>query len=102
VIGYEVNGRAAPELEDCVGLFATYIPIELESPPEKTFAQALQAAIETVQEAIEWQVTFKWPNEQGFHFAAFSYNDADWFFGAEDVIFRCAGVRVCSERYCIS
>ncbi len=101
VIGYEVNGRAAPELEDCVGLFATYIPIELESPPEKTFAQALQTTIETVQEAIEWQGAFKWPNEQGFHFAAFSYNDADWFFEAEDVIFRCTGVRLCSERYCI-
>src|SRR6185295_20250499 len=35
------------------------------------------------------------------NFAAFSYYDGDWRVQAEDVTFRCAGIRVCSDRYCI-
>ena len=53
------------------------------------------------QQAARWQATLRWPDDREFPFAAFSYYEADWSFGAGDATFRCAGIRVCSDRYCL-
>lgn len=98
-IGYGADGRTAPELADCVGLFERYIPIEFVNCHDSMFAEAMRATSGALQEATQWQATFQWPDQNSFHFAAFSYYDADWSFKAGKTTFRCAGLRVCSDRY---
>jgi amino acid adenylation domain-containing protein/non-ribosomal peptide synthase protein (TIGR01720 family) len=101
LIGYGADGRTAPELADCVGIFERYIPVEIVNQYDSAFAEALQSTSEALQEATQWQATFQWPDQSSFHFAAFSYYDADWSFRAGKTTFRCAGLRVCSDRYCL-
>jgi amino acid adenylation domain-containing protein/non-ribosomal peptide synthase protein (TIGR01720 family) len=100
-IGYGADGRIAPELADCVGLFERYIPVEFGKCHDGVFAEVFRATSEALQEATQWQAAFQWPDQSSFHFAAFSYYDADWSFGTGETTFRCAGLRVCSDRYCL-
>ena len=100
-IGYGADGHVAPELADCVGLFERYIPIEFVNRHDGAFAEALRETNEALQEATQWQAAFQWPDQNSFHFAAFSYYDAGWSFRAGGTTFRCAGLRVCSDRYCL-
>jgi amino acid adenylation domain-containing protein/non-ribosomal peptide synthase protein (TIGR01720 family) len=100
-IGYGADGRIAPEVADCVGIFERYIPVEFLNHYDGAFAEALRATDEALREATQWQVTFQWPDQSSIHFAAFSYYDADWSFSAGQTTFRCAGLRVCSDRYCL-
>jgi amino acid adenylation domain-containing protein/non-ribosomal peptide synthase protein (TIGR01720 family) len=100
-IGYGADGRIAPELADCVGIFERYIPVEFVNHYDGAFAEELHATKEALQDATQWQTAFQWPDQSSFHFAAFSYYDADWSFRAGKTTFRCAGLRVCSDRYCL-
>jgi len=99
VVGYALDGRELPQLENSVGLFERYLPLQMSSAQETLFSAALAKNQESIGEAVRWQGSFQWPSHEKFHAVCFSYYDGEWTFRGNGVNFACASVNSCSDIF---
>ena len=58
----EFDGRKYAELDDAIGLFAKYLPLQFDIEPEMRFDAFADRVKDTVAEAAKWQDAFAWAN----------------------------------------
>lgn len=77
----EFDGRKYAELDDAVGLFARYLPVQSEITPSLPFRLFLEQVKSTVAEMNNWQDTFTWaaaePDLRSYFPTAFEYADVE-------------------------
>jgi amino acid adenylation domain-containing protein len=61
VVGCGYDGRKYEELEEALGLFAKYIPLQITVESRLSFADVLRQTATTSAEAAQWQEGFVWP-----------------------------------------
>ena len=60
VVGCEFDGRKYEELQDALGLFAKYLPLQAHIEPELPFSKFLAQIDNSASEAGKWQESFTW------------------------------------------
>ncbi len=60
ILGCELDGRKFEELEQTIGLFAKYIPLQIQVEPALPFTSLLRNITESVAELNQWQEGFTW------------------------------------------
>ena len=60
VVGCEFDGRKYEELQDALGLFAKYPPLQAHIEPELPFSKFLVQIQNSTSEARKWQESFTW------------------------------------------
>jgi len=58
----EFDGRKYAELDDAIGLFSKYLPLQFHIEPEMPFDAFVDQVTDTVAEAAKWQDAFAWVN----------------------------------------
>ena len=99
VVGCAAAGRDMPELEACAGLFERYLPIAGEAGSNFSFAEFLKKTAEALNEGLQWQNSFQWPEQESYHPVCFSFYDISWTFATGDATFSCACLNSCTDRF---
>lgn len=60
VVGAAFDGRGSEEVNDALGLFAKFLPIEYGLVPDVRFADILSPLSASIKEASRWQEFFSW------------------------------------------
>ncbi len=58
----EFDGRKYAELDDAIGLFSKYLPLQFDIEPEMRFDAFADQVKDNVAEAAKWQDAFAWAN----------------------------------------
>lgn len=98
-IGYAADGRELLEMQEAVGLFERYIPLQFKCTGDTQFSEALKATRETIEEARRWQSAFQWTTSDGYHPICFSYYECICDVSAKGTRFTCSSVSVCSDKF---
>lgn len=66
VIGTHCDGRSEEELQEMLGLFAKYVPVDCHLQANLKFSEALEQITLAQNQAYEWQDCFNWELVSGF------------------------------------
>jgi amino acid adenylation domain-containing protein len=103
VIGKACDRREYEELQNGLGLFATWLPISCHLPPNLCFTEVLELVLTSIQEAEEWQDYFVVePSEMGdSRFLPIGFEFEQWpaSYSAAGVSFSLIKQYTCIERF---
>ena len=104
--GFEFDGRKYEELEDALGLFAKYVPLQTSIEPELSFIEILRQVSSAIAEAHQWQESFAWSQIESSADSGgpmlpvtFDYAELGGKQQYGDLWFRVQEQRVCSDRF---
>jgi amino acid adenylation domain-containing protein len=107
-IGCEFDGRNYKELEDGIGVFSKYLPLQLHIDPGMAFRLLLDQVKSCVAELHKWQESFAWQQMEGPTGSdhdgqkltfAFDYQELPVEQTYGGVKFRILRQEVCAERF---
>src|SRR5439155_10090704 len=105
-IACEFDGRKYAELQDALGLFAKYLPLQAHIEPELTFSKFLAQIQNSTSEARKWQESFTWSQIENSSDSsdtvppfAFAYSELPSKQAYGDVEFSMVRQDVCSDHF---
>ena len=102
-VGSEFDGRKFEELDNALGLFSKYLPLQARIEPQLPFIQVANQAKRCVTEAHKWQESFSWNHIEASNastlFFTFAYLEQPVPQEFGGVTFRCGQQYVCSEGF---
>jgi amino acid adenylation domain-containing protein/non-ribosomal peptide synthase protein (TIGR01720 family) len=105
-IGVASDGRKYQELEEALGLFGRYLPIEAGLDPSRCFTDLLQDTAADFHEACKWQESLDWEEMSGaeggsavFCAACFEFEDRTLRCPAGGVSFTLSEMYTCFDRF---
>ena len=64
-LGFALDGRKYQELEDAIGLFAKYVPLQVQAEGQSRFADVIRQVTNSAKDASNWQDGFAWSQIEG-------------------------------------
>ncbi len=100
-VAYRSNGRAYEDLEQTLGLFEKYLPVQEQLHDERSFLDLLHQVQATLQEVEDWQEYFEWSQVFDQDLAPFCFELRHWPRKLEsaDIEFEAARLYACSHRF---